>query len=309
MSKEDLAPSKQEALIADGEGNTSTPQEVENTVESAAPEESGEAETGEQKPQDNQPGAEKGPEIAEDEIEVSIEGEESPPDKESAPAWVKELRKEHRDLKAKNAELERALKTQSQTEQIADLGPKPTLDSCDFDAEEYEKKLESWHARRQEVSRIESQRNVEIENQRRAWGDRVQTYARMKEELAKQIPTFSEAESYARSILDLTQQSVIVAAADNPALVVCALGQNPKLAQDLSNEKDPIRFAFKVAKLEARLKTTKKTAPPPEKPIKGSGSAAGSTNTQLERLREEAAKTGDYTKVLEYKNRAKRDKK
>jgi hypothetical protein len=50
--------------------------------------------------------------------------------------------------------------------------------------------------------------------------------------------------------------------------------------------------------------TSRKQAPPPEKKINGNGSL-DSSNAQLERLREEAARTGDMTKVIAYKRQLK----
>jgi len=59
--------------------------------------------------------------------------------------------------------------------------------------------------------------------------------------------------------------------------------------------------------LETKLKvTSRKTAPAPEKTIKGSGALSGSSDSQLERLREEAARTGDMSKVVAYKQKLKR---
>ena len=90
--------------------------------------------------------------------------------------------------------------------------------------------------------------------------------------------------------------------ADNPALVVYALGKNPKKAQELASIKDPVKFAFAVAKLEKDLKVTnRRAAPPPERVVSGTGRVSGAVDSTLERLREEASKSGDMTKVLAYK--------
>jgi hypothetical protein len=94
-----------------------------------------------------------------------------------------------------------------------------------------------------------------------------------------------------------------------PAKVICALGQNPKLAQDLAAIGDPVLFGIEVRELEARLKMSKKTTPPPEKPIKGTGAVSGTVDSQLERLRADAERTGDFSKVMSYKNQIKRDRK
>jgi inosine/xanthosine triphosphate pyrophosphatase family protein len=105
--------------------------------------------------------------------------------------------------------------------------------------------------------------------------------------------------------LNQTQQGIIVQGADDPALLVYALGKNPKKLQELSSISDPVDFAFKLAKLEAQLKVTNKKAPSPETRVKGAktGVSSGSSDKVLERLRNEADKTGDYTKVLSYKKK------
>lgn len=265
------------------------------------------AEESETKPQDelSEEGSEEAQE-ATDEIRIEIEGEEPPPVRGPAPGWVRELREQQRVLKARNAELERALAARGEAEKPLTLGEKPTLDGCDYDPARFEQELEGWHERKQLVSQKEAQVQATQEQHAKQWSDKQEAYAKGRVELSKQIPSFAEAEATVASILDITQQGVIVAAADNPAMVVCALGQNPKLAQELAAERDPIKFAVKMAKLEAKLKMAKKnSAPSPERPLKGSGSGSmsGSGDAQLERLRAAADKSGDYSQVVAYKNR------
>ena len=101
---------------------------------------------------------------------------------------------------------------------------------------------------------------------------------------------------------NVTQQGIIVQGADNPALVVYALGKNPKKAKELASITDPVKFAIAVGKLETQLKVTnRKAPPPPEKTLQGTGPKSGAVDSTLERLRADAEKTGDYTKVLQYK--------
>ena len=65
---------------------------------------------------------------------------------------------------------------------------------------------------------------------------------------------------------------------------------------------DPVKFAFAVAKLETQLKVTnRKAAPPPESTVRGTGRVSGAVDSTLERLRADAEKTGDYSKVMQYK--------
>ena len=85
-------------------------------------------------------------------------------------------------------------------------------------------------------------------------------------------------------------------------MVIYALGKNVKKAQALAAIEDPIEFAFAISDLEKDLKVTKrKTAPAPEKTVRGNAAVSGTVNSQLERLRAEAEKTGNYTKVAAYK--------
>jgi hypothetical protein len=119
------------------------------------------------------------------------------------------------------------------------------------------------------------------------------------------VPDFQDAEETVLETLNVTQQGIILQGAQNPAVVVYALGKNPKKAKELGEITDPVKFAFAVAKLETQLTvTSRKQAPPPEKKINGNGSL-DSSNGQLERLREEAARTGDMTKVVAFKRQLK----
>jgi hypothetical protein len=105
-----------------------------------------------------------------------------------------------------------------------------------------------------------------------------------------------------QEVLNTTQQGILLQGSDNSALLVYALGKNPKKAKELSEIKDPVRFAFAVAKLETQLKVTKKTAPPPEKtPPSGGARSTGGSDEVLDNLRAKAERTGDYTQVIAYK--------
>ena len=89
---------------------------------------------------------------SDDDVVVSI-GEESPPQEEEtrAPEWVRELRKANREKERKIRELEAKLNaTATETKPVA-LGPKPTLEACDYDSEEYEKKLADWYDQKRHV--------------------------------------------------------------------------------------------------------------------------------------------------------------
>jgi hypothetical protein len=84
--------------------------------------------------------------------------------------------------------------------------------------------------------------------------------------------------------------------------VVYAIGKNPKIAKELMSIKRPVEFAVAVVNLEAQLKiTNKRSMPEPERVVLGSARSSGVVDSALERLREEAARTGNMTKVIQYK--------
>jgi len=47
--------------------------------------------------------------------------------------------------------------------------------------------------------------------------------------------------------------------------------------------------------------TQRKSAPPPERVVQGNAGTSGSVDSSLDKLRAEAERTGDYTKVMRYK--------
>lgn len=246
-------------------------------------------------------------ETDDDGLVVSIDGE-SPAPEEAAPEWVRDLRKQHREQKRRNRELEQELEQmRSQGQRAQPLGPKPTLEVYDYDTDKYEAALANWfdRKRRHDAEQEAVQRQQQAITQQ--WEQKQQEYFRRKEALKAR--DFDDAEDVVKDILNVTQQGIIVKGAENPEIVVYALGKNPKKAQELAQIDDPIDFAFAISKLEAKLKVaTKKSAPPPEKTVKGQGRVSGSVDSTLERLRAEAEKTGDYSKVMRYKKQLKANK-
>lgn len=235
-----------------------------------------------------------------EEVIVSIGGseEESPP--VSAPGWVKELRKSNREKERRIRELEAKLATSAPETKPVQLGAKPRLEDHDYDTEKFEQALDSWHERKRQID-LETERVRQSEQaQQKLWQDKLDGYSKAKAEL--KVRDYEDAEAIAQEVFSVTQQGIILQGAENPALLVYALGKNPKKSSDLSKITDPVQFAFAVARLEKELKVTnRKAAPAPERVIQGTGRASGAVDSTLERLREEAARTGNMTKVIQYR--------
>jgi hypothetical protein len=246
--------------------------------------------------------AESGKTEASEEIDVSIgDSPTQKEDAEKAPEWVREVRKTNRELHRKNRELEEKLKAISATENNpVDPGPKPTLEGADYDTEKYEAKLAEWFDRKRKAAEIQSKAEEEQKAQQAEWHKKLENYAKSKTEL--KVQDYEDAEASVQEVLNTTQQGILLQGSENSALLVYALGKNPKKAKELAEIKDPVRFAFAVAKLETQLKVTKKTAPPPEKtPPSGGARSTGGSDEVLDNLRAKAERTGDYTQVLAYK--------
>ena len=237
-----------------------------------------------------------------DEVVVT-NGEEAPPPEEPAhaPEWVRELRKSDREKSRRIRELEAKLQTTAQTEtKPVTLGAKPKLEDHDYDAEKFEEALATWFERKRKADEANAKQEAEVMNQQKAWQAKLEGYGKAKAEL--RVKDFEDAEAVAQELFNVTQQGIMLQGADNPALVVYALGKNPKKAQELASIKDPVKFAFAVAKLEKDLKVTnRRAAPPPERVVSGTGRVSGAVDSTLERLRDEAARTGNMTKVIQYK--------
>ena len=243
--------------------------------------------------------------IEEEEVVVSI-GEEAPPPEEhtQAPEWVRELRKTNRELQRQNRELQGKLQAAPTETKPVVIGNKPKLEDYDYDADKYEEALTSWFDRKRQADELNARQEAEVVNQQKAWQSRLDGYGKAKAEL--RVKDFEDAEEAFQQVSSITQQGVVLQGADNPALVIYALGKNPKKAKELCDIKDPVKFAFAVAKLEKELKVTnRKQAPAPERVVTGTGRSSGAVDSTLERLREEAARTGNMSKVVAHKRHKK----
>lgn len=249
-----------------------------------------------------EPEAEAEEESEDDELVVTI-GEDSPPPEETTPApeWVRDLRKQYREEKKRSKELEKKLETLTKGEEkkATTLPQKPTLEAADYDTEQYENMLADWYEKKRQYETEQQAVQQREQEAQQEWQGKLDSYEDAKSKL--KVRDFEDAEELVTEQFNTVQQGMILAGADNPALVVYALGKNPKKAAELASIQDPVKFAFTLAKMETQLKTSKRSAPPPERTVSGTGTLSGSVDRTLDRLREEAAKTGDFTKVVAYK--------
>jgi len=252
--------------------------------------------------------ADESDESDDDEVIVQI-GEDAPPtdeDSSPAPEWVKEVRKTNRELQRKNKELEAKL-----NDQAAESNPapkelvKPSLEDLGYDVNAYEKQLAQYYDDKRHMDEQQAVEQQKLKKAEEVWQSKLEGYAQKRSEL--KVRDFESAEHLIENTLNNTQQGILLEGAENPALLVYALGKNPKKAKELADIDNPVSFAFAVAKLETQLKVTnRKAKAQPEKTFKSGTKSSGAVDSTLERLREEAAKTGNMDKVMQYKRSLKR---
>jgi hypothetical protein len=244
------------------------------------------------------------PEEEEGEVVVTFGDEAPPPEPEptldSNP--LREQRQKIKELEREKRELEDRLRAKEAPIPETPLGPKPKLEDYDYDADKFELAYDDWTERKRQADEKAAKANAEARAKEEAWQAKLADYGQAKAKL--KVLDYEDAEERIQQIFDVTQQGVMIAGADNPALLVYALGKHPAKAKELAAIKDPVKFAFAVAKLETQMKTTSRpraAPPPPETPLQSTAPSRSATNATLERLEEEALRTGNRTKVAAYR--------
>lgn len=230
-----------------------------------------------------------------DEVSFADEAEE---EVEETPL-VKRLRAE---LRARTKEVNQLRRPVAPA--VIEVGEKPTLEGCEWDAERYEAELDEWKDRKTQADKAAADAEAETAKAQKEWREKIASYESKKAEL--RVPGKAEAEAEALAALSQPQQAVIVKYADNPAALIIALGKSPKKLESLSAMNDLAQFTFTVAKLEKELKVGKKKAPEPEGIVRGAAPLSNVGDKRLEKLEREAARTRDRSEVIRYKAELKR---
>lgn len=252
---------------------------------------------------EDEPREDDAPEEEEGEVVVTFGDEALPPEPEPTPDSnpLKLQRERIKELERQKRELEDRLRAKDAPIPETPLGPKPKLEDYDYDADKFELAYDDWVGRKRHADEKATQAQAEARAKEEAWQAKLTDYGQAKAKL--KVPDYEEAEERIQQLFDVTQQGVMIAGADNPALLVYALGKHPAKAKELAAIKDPVKFAFAVAKLETQMKTTSRprAAPPaPDTPIKSTAPSRSAVNATLERLDQEAMRTGDRTKAAAY---------
>jgi hypothetical protein len=240
----------------------------------------------------------------EDEVVVSLGDPVAPEGEEQgrAPDWLRDLRKANRDKDRRIRELENQVAAAAPAPAAIVVGEKPTLEGCDFDSEKFSADLEAWYSRKTAAEEQQRKRDDEGQRQRTQWSNRLEAVTKAAEGL--KVRDHEDASAAFEAAFSMVQQGIVIGGpedAKTSAMLRYALGKNPAKARELAAIQDPVKFAVALGKLEMQLKVApRKSAPPPDQTVRSSVAGAAAVDSQVERLRTEARRTGDYSKVAEY---------
>lgn len=246
-----------------------------------------------------------------DELVITL-GDAPPPgaddgeqqDDTAAPTWVKELRKTNRELarKLKEAETKASAQQQQQQEPEAPtVGERPTLESSNYDEDDFNAALEKWFTDKQKVADYQQAQQRKVDEAKAGQQKVMDDYSQAAKKL--KVPDFKASEDTVIEFLSADQQGLILNGADDPAKLVYVLGRHPDKLKAIASITNPVKFAFAVSKLEGEIKVSKRDKPAPEsgRVTNSAGTVRNNgTDKTLERLEREADASGDRSKVQQY---------
>lgn len=234
-----------------------------------------------------------------DEFVVSFGDEEADEKPEAESTVIRNLRQKERKDRKRIKDLEKQVEAQQQ-EKAVELGPEPKIEDFAYDTAKHAEALRKHFALEMQLKEQEQAEKAKQEAVQKEFDAKLDTYNTGKSTLG--VKDFDESEAVIMDTLSGTQQGVIVDVAQDAAKFVYALGKYPDKAEELAKITNPVQFAAAIARMESKMTVTgKKSKPAPEKRMKSTGGVGVTGEKKLEQLRDEAAKTGDYTKVNAYK--------
>ena len=302
--------------IVDGVGGGAAPDDDEGGDE-LDDQQPGDAEDGQTDDQgdgdDGDPTADADAGADDGEVVITIGDEEQAAAEEEdparAPEWLRALRKSNREKDRRIRELEAKVSSSSAAPAAVVLGPKPKAEDFDFNPEQFETALDPWYERKADVDKQNRAQAREQEEQTARWQKRVDAVSAAAKTL--KVSDYEDASANFEDLFSPVQQGIVMGAPDDPKVSVqlrYVLGKNEAKARELAAISDPVKFTRAIALLETKLKVEpRKAVPPPERVVRSAVPGAAAVDNQLERMRQEARRTGDYSKVTAHQ-RALRDK-
>lgn len=314
--KEDKA--KQAEEIEDEEIADSVESEdvEEQEAESEQPEAEGETpEQTEKKPESEEADDKSEDNDEEGELIIEIEGESPAPnedeDDRKNPELPKKLRGVIKDKDRALREIDRKLKQREKeldelknqlNPDAGKLRDKPTLEGHDYDGKAYEADLEKWFGEKKADDEKKAKQAAKQEEETARVKERLDAYKERKEAISKRVPDYDVHVSEAEETFSPVQRDAIAYYfKERAAELMYAIGKNPDNLRKLSSMTDPVELLLAVKDVQSAMKvTTRKPSTNPETTISGQTRISNS-EAYLEKLEEEADRTGNRTKITAYK--------
>ncbi len=238
----------------------------------------------------------------EDDLEITFVSEEENEDEDDS-----NESQAFRDLRKQNRLLQQQLRAKDTPKQdeVIELGEEPTLESCEYDEDKFKAEVKAYYAREKAIEKQKEEQAKQQDKVKQAQQTQLEAYETQKKALGAKNYKVAE-EEFLTSVhaVNPALGEVILNAAEDMAKMVYVLGTQPKKLESLLKITNPYKLAAEVARIEKDVKVQKKQSNiKPEGTLKGDigGGATASSEKHLEKLRAEAQKTGDFTKVAAYK--------
>lgn len=228
-----------------------------------------------------------------DDFRIELDGEVE----EEEPQLIKELRGQLRETQRRLQSYETVKPAK------IEVGERPTLEGCDYDEDKFATELTAWHDRKRRADDQEGEMARAQEAEQATYRKHLSNF----ETKLAVIPLAPEKKEAAiKSVvaaLPVPLQTALVRYANNPAMVAIALGQNPAKLAKIAEQDDPFLFMKAVWEMEGKIVVNRKKPPAPEAGtiVRSAAPMSGNANKTLKKLEDEARKTGDRTKLIDYK--------
>jgi hypothetical protein len=275
----DLSNLDQLEIIDDSAEPETEPDEAEEVVEEGVEQESEAEETTEEV------------ETEEEEEVLLIDGEEVTPasEEQQAPSWVKNLRKQNRDLHRMLKAAEAQIQTQAPEE--IQVGERPKLEDFDYDEDAFNDAYDAWSGRKRAAEAKKKEAEEAQERAQQEWQDKLTNYEQRKEAFSSKRLDYDEAEELVNSRVDDVAKQLLIMSPE-PERLIYVLGKQESKLNQLTEAKTPLEQAFVLGQIHSSIKTEKRPATK-AKPQKKLGGAGGSiTRSALQREYDTLAGSG-----------------
>lgn len=218
--------------------------------------------------------------VGDEEIPLTEEDDDHV-DGQPAPQWVKDLRKSNREKDKELREMRRKLEeiqskpVEVQQPQSDAIPPKPTLESCEYDEEAFQKAVTDWHENKSRVEQTQQQQQRQQQEYQQRFQQRVEAHKQRASTLP--VKDYQQMEEIVRAeVPDLHKEILIHCADEGSELIAYGLGKSQQLRQRVAAETDPLRAAFLLGQIskQVSLAPKPKKAIKPEPEVRGGGADA-----------------------------------